>query len=68
MIRHAKQNAKLYEEMVALGFSDESFPVWWYSARALHIKSNLSGARINICIGLRAWVPMVNTLFWVPQT
>jgi len=31
MIRHAKQNAKLYEEMVALGYSDESFPVWWYS-------------------------------------
>ncbi len=31
MIRHAKQNAKLYEEMVELGYSDESFPVWWYS-------------------------------------
>ncbi len=21
----------MYEEMVALGYSDESFPVWWYS-------------------------------------
>ena len=31
MIRHAKQNAKLYEEMVELGYSDKSFPVWWYS-------------------------------------
>ena len=31
MIRHAKLNATLYEEMVALGYSDESFPVWWYS-------------------------------------
>ena len=31
MIRHAKGNAKLYEEMVELGYSDESFPVWWYS-------------------------------------
>ena len=31
MIRHAKQNAKLYKEMVELGYSDESFPVWWYS-------------------------------------
>ena len=31
MIRHAKGNAKLYEEMVALGYSDDSFPVWWYS-------------------------------------
>jgi len=31
MIRHAKQNAKLYEEMVELGYLDESFPVWWYS-------------------------------------
>ncbi len=31
MIRHAKQNAKLYEEMVELGYSEESFPVWWYS-------------------------------------
>ena len=31
MIRHAKGNAKLYEEMVELGYSDKSFPVWWYS-------------------------------------
>jgi len=31
MIRHAKLNAKLYAEMVELGYSDESFPVWWYS-------------------------------------
>jgi hypothetical protein len=31
MIRHAKQNAMLYEEMVELGYLDESFPVWWYS-------------------------------------
>ena len=31
IIRHAKQNAKLYEEMVELGYSDESFPVWWFS-------------------------------------
>jgi hypothetical protein len=31
MIRHAKQNATLYEAMVELGYLDESFPVWWYS-------------------------------------
>ena len=31
MIRHAKQNAKLYEEMVAIGYSDTTFPAWWYS-------------------------------------
>ena len=31
MIRHAKLNAKLYEEMVGLGYLDKSFPVWWYS-------------------------------------
>ena len=31
MIRYAKLNAMLYEEMVELGYSDDSFPVWWYS-------------------------------------
>jgi hypothetical protein len=31
MIRHAKQNVKLYAEMVELGYSDESFSAWWYS-------------------------------------
>ena len=31
MIRHAKLNKKLYAEMVALGYSDATFPAWWYS-------------------------------------
>jgi len=31
MIRHAKLNNKLYEEMVKAGYADEAFPVWWYS-------------------------------------
>ena len=31
MIQHAKLNAKLYEEMIELGYSDDAFPVWWYS-------------------------------------
>lgn len=31
MIRHAKLNSTLYEEMIALGYLDKSFPVWWYS-------------------------------------
>ena len=31
MIKYAKTNPRLYEEMVALGYSDKSFPVWWFS-------------------------------------
>ena len=31
MIQHAKLNTKLYEEMIELGYSDDAFPVWWYS-------------------------------------
>jgi hypothetical protein len=31
MIKHAKTNPRLYEDMVELGYSDSTFPAWWYS-------------------------------------
>ena len=31
MIKHAKTNPRLYEDMVKLGYSDSTFPSWWYS-------------------------------------
>ena len=31
MIKHAKTNPRLYEDMVELGYSDSTFPSWWYS-------------------------------------
>jgi len=31
MTKQARSNAKLYEEMLEAGYTDEEFPDWWYS-------------------------------------
>ncbi len=31
MVKQARSNAKLYEEMLAAGYTDGEFPAWWFS-------------------------------------
>jgi hypothetical protein len=41
MIRYAKGNAKLYEEMLAAGYTDGEFPSWWFSpARVAELRQD----------------------------
>ncbi len=31
MVKQARSNAKLYEEMLVAGYTDGEFPAWWFS-------------------------------------
>jgi hypothetical protein len=40
MIRHAKINAGLYQEMRTAGYADEEFPEWWFSPARVDVEQD----------------------------